>query len=258
MNQYIHLLTNSGVGLPTDLWVPVTKRIPPLVADQFAIGAAYNHQNTYEISLEGYYKKMKNVLEYSEGASYLNAQSNWEDKVETGNGTSYGLELFVQKKIGATTGMLGYTWSKTFRQFDNLNYGKEFPYKYDRRHDFKVAVVHKVSDRFEVSASWIFGTGQAITLPVEVYRDSNGEEVEVYDGRNGFRMNSFHHLDLSMKLTKKKKWGERAWVFSVYNAYNRQNPFFIYRGYNYQQDKPEFRQVSLFPILPSISYQFKF
>ncbi|MEO8404852.1 MAG: TonB-dependent receptor [Chitinophagaceae bacterium] len=257
MNQYIHLLTNSGIGLPTDLWVPVTKRIPPQLAHQFAMGLAYDHKSKYEISLEGYYKSMKNVIEYAEGASYLNATSNWEDKVEIGKGKSYGMELFLQKKHGRVTGMIGYTLSWTNRQFDNLNNGKTFPYKYDRRHDLKAAMVYKISNRVEFSADWVYGTGQATTLPTEVYLDNDHREVEVYDGRNDFRMPSYHHLDVGVKFLKKKKWGERAWVISVYNVYNRKNPFFIYKDYDYT-GKPAFRQVSLFPIIPSISYQFKF
>ncbi len=258
MNQYVHLLTNSGIGLPTDLWVPVTTKIPPQIAHQFATGVAYNYKNGYEISVEGYYKSMKNVIEYAEGASYLNATSNWEDKVEIGKGWSYGAEFFVQKKKGKTTGMLGYTLSWTNRKFDNLNNGKLFPYKYDRRHDLKAAIVHKVSDRFEVSADWVYGTGQAITLPTEVYLGNDQQEVEVFDGRNGFRMKSYHRFDFSAKFTKKKKWGERAWVIGVYNAYSRQNPFFIFRDYDYLNGKPVFKQVSLFPVIPSVSYQFKF
>jgi outer membrane receptor for ferrienterochelin and colicin len=258
MNQYIHLLSNSGIGLPTDLWVPVTKKVPPQIAHQVALGLSYLHRNKYEMSIEGYYKTMENVIEYSEGASFINATSNWEDKIEIGKGWSYGVELFLQKKLGNTTGMLGYTLSWTNRQFDNLNNGKTFPYKYDRRHDLKAAIVHKVSKGFELSADWVFGTGQAITLPTEVYRGNNGEEVEVYEGRNGFRMHNYHRLDLGMKFIKKKKWGERAWVISVYNVYNRQNPFFIYRSYSSSTNTPEFRQVSLFPIIPSVSYQFKF
>jgi hypothetical protein len=237
----------------------VTKRVPPQIAHQVALGIAYDHKRKYEVSLEGYYKTMKNVIEYAEGASWLNATSNWEDKVEIGKGWSYGLEFFVQKKAGKTTGMIGYTLSWTNRKFDNLNNGQTFPYKYDRRHDFKVALVHKITDKIEFSASWIFGTGQALTLPTEVYLDGNGREVEAYDGRNGFRMPSYHHLDANIKFwKKKKKWGERAWVISVYNVYNRQNPFFIYRDYDYSGNKPTFRQVSLFPVVPAISYQFKF
>ncbi len=168
------------------------------------------------------------------------------------------MDFFFQMKTGRTTGMMGYTLSWTNRQFAHLNYGKVFPYKYDRRHDFKIAVVHKVSKSFELSADWIYGTGQAITLPTEVYLDNNQNEVEVYDGRNNFRMPSFHHLDVSVKFTKQKKRGERSWVISTYNVYNRQNPFFIYRDYDYNTQKPVFKQISLFPVIPSISYQFRF
>lgn len=257
MNQYIHLLTNSGVGLPTDLWVPVTANVPQQVANQWAVGLAWL-KDKYEISLEGYYKHMKNVIDYKEGASYMNANTNWEDKVEVGNGWSYGTELFVQRKVGRLTGMFGYTWSFSNRKFSNLNNGKTFPYKYDRRHDLKIAAVYKVDDRFEVSADWVYGTGQAVTLPTEIYLDADGNETEVYEGRNGFRMRAFHHLDVSAKFSKKKKRGERAWVISAYNVYNRQNPFFIYRTTDWTTNKPVFKQVSLFPIVPSISYQFKF
>ncbi len=259
MNQYIHLLTNSGIGLPTDLWVPVTTKVPPQRSQQIATGFAYNYKNTYEVSIEGYYKKMDNVLEYSEGASYIDPTGNWEDKVETGKGWSYGAEFFVQRKKGKTTGLLGYTLSWTNRQFTNLNFGNTYPYRYDRRHDLKAAIVHKISKRVELSADWVFGTGQAITLPVEKYVDENGQEIQVYQTRNGFRMAPFHRMDIAATFTKVKKRYTRSWVISVYNVYNRQNPFYIYLGakelapYN-----PVFKQVSLFPILPSISYQFKF
>jgi outer membrane receptor for ferrienterochelin and colicin len=258
MNQYIHLLTNSGLGLPTDLWVPVTEKVPQQVADQVALGWAYNYKNGYEVSVEGYYKKMNNIIEYAEGASYINATSNWEDKIEVGKGWSYGGELFVQKKKGRTTGMMGYTLSWTNRQFENLNFGKTFPYKYDRRHDFKVAVVHKLSKKFEISGEWIYGTGQAVSLPVATYLDNNNQQVEVYQGRNGFRMAPYHRLDIGMKFWKQKKKYERAWVIGIYNVYNRQNPFFIYRTENSSGTQPVFNQVALFPIVPSISYQFKF
>jgi outer membrane receptor for ferrienterochelin and colicin len=258
MNQFIHLLTNSNVGLPTDLWVPVTQNVPPQLSDQVALGWAWNTPDDYEVTVEGYYKKMKNIIEYAEGASYLNATSNWEDKVETGDGESYGAEFFVQKKKGRTTGMAGYTLSWTNRQFANLNFGQSFPYKYDRRHDFKIAAVHKVSSRFEISGEWVYGTGQAISLPTSVFLDGGGNTIEVYKGRNGFRMPSYHRLDLGMKFIKKKKKYERAWVIGIYNVYNRQNPFFIYRDFDSQANKPVFRQVSLFPIIPSLSWQIKF
>lgn len=258
MNQYIHLLTNSGIGLPTDLWVPVTKNVPPQVAHQFATGFSYLHKEKYEVSIEAYYKSMENVIEYAEGASFINSAGNWQDKVVIGKGWSYGLEFFLQKKLGKTTGMLGYTWSKTNRKFDELNDGKTFPYKYDRRHDLKMAIVHRINKAVEISADFVFGTGQAITLPTEIYLGNNGRDIEVYEGRNSFRMRNYHRMDFAVKFFKEKKWGERAWVISVYNVYNRQNPFFIYRDFSINTSKPSFNQVSLFPIIPSLSYQFKF
>lgn len=258
MSQYIHLLTNSGVGLPTDLWVPVTKKVPPQVAHQGALGLAYNFKKNYEVSLEGYYKTMDKVMEYAEGASYINATGDWQDKIVIGKGWSYGAEFFVQRKRGNTTGMLGYTLSWTKRQFPDLNEGRTFPYKYDRRHDLKAAVVHKLGQKAEFSATWVYGSGQATTLPTEVYLNADNQEVEVFEGRNNFRLRAFHHLDLGMTFRKQKRWGERSWVIGAYNVYNRRNPFFIYKGYSDDGRTPQFRQVSLFPFIPSVSYQFKF
>ncbi|TDH21279.1 TonB-dependent receptor [Segetibacter sp. 3557_3] len=259
MNQYIHLLTNSGIGLPTDLWVPVTDKVPPLQSQQWATGLAYNYENKYEVSVEGYYKKMNNIIEYAEGASYLDVSGKWDEKVVAGQGWSYGGEFFVQRKKGKTTGLLGYTLSWTNRQFAAINFGNRFPYRYDRRHDLKTAIVHQVSKRFEVSAEWVYGTGQAITLPVEKYIDVNGREIQVYKQRNGFRLAPNHRLDVAATFTKVKKRYTRSWVLSVYNVYNRKNPFYIYLDSESAPPyKPVFKQISLFPVLPSITYQFKF
>lgn len=277
MTQFIHLLTNSGIGLPTDLWVPATDRIPPQNAAQVALGVAKGFKNRYEVSLEGYYKNMNNLIEYKEGASFISIGSDWQNKVAVGNGRSYGSELLIQKKEGRTTGWIGYTLSWSNRQFDHLNLGKRFPYKYDRRHDIGLAVVHHWKERVDFSFSWVFGTGNAITLPQATYA---GEETSqyyhspdnsffpsslyYYGERNSFRMKAYHRLDLSVAFKKKKKWGERTWTVGVYNAYSRKNPFYIYLSeqeeyrngvYRY---KSQFKQVSLFPFIPSISYNFKF
>lgn len=255
MNQFIHLLTNSSVGLPTDLWVPATDVVPPMKSHQAAAGFAYTHRKGYEFTVEGYYKTMDNVIEYKEGASFLNTTTSWEDKIESGKGYSYGAEFFIQKKQDRFTGMLGYTVSWTNRQFENLNNGEMFPYRYDRRHDFKVAGVYKITERIEFSAEWLYGTGNAITLPIAVYEGPDGP-VTVYGERNGFRMPAYHRGDVSIKFSKQMKRHERAWVIGVYNVYNRKNPFFIYKDTFAYQTK--FKQISLFPIIPSISYQFKF
>lgn len=262
MTQFIHLLTNSGIGLPTDLWVPATSSVPPQYCRQVAVGWAWNYKNDYEVSVEAYYKSMKNVIEYSEGASFLNTFDNWEQMVESGKGKSYGAEFFVQKKKGKTNGLIGYTLSRTDRQFDNLNGGKAFPYKYDRRHDIKLAIIHQFNKRFQLSADWVFGTGVATTLPVAVYTDASGREIEVYTNRNSFRMPAYHRMDIGLKWTKQKKQYERAWLVNIYNVYNRLNAFYIYRDTEYdpatQTQRNVFTKITLFPVIPSISYQFKF
>ncbi|HYV90691.1 MAG TPA: TonB-dependent receptor [Chitinophagales bacterium] len=270
MTQYIHLLTNSTVGLPTDLWVPSTDIIHPEESWQGAIGVAHTLHEKFEVSAEGYYKIMNNLIEYKEGASYLNSNvDEWDTKVEVGDGTSYGGELFIQKKTGRLTGLLGYTLAWNWRKFDNLNFGEKFPFRYDHRHDFEIAAVYKLKPNIELSGEWVYETGNAITLPIAAYEgsslfydayQSNGS-VQYYSSRNGFRMKAYHRIDISISFIKQKKWGERTWNISVYNAYSRKNPYFIYLTsvYNYQTQtsSPVFKQVSLFPILPSISYSFK-
>ncbi len=256
MNQFIHLLTNSGIGLPTDLWVPVTAKIPVQRSHQGAMGLAYTYNSAIEVSVEGYYKTMENVIEYKEGANFLNNADNWESKVAVGNGHSYGAELFLQKKKGRFTGLAGYTWSRTVRQFPELNNGKQFPYRYDRRHDIKLAGVYKIAKDIECSAEWVYGTGNALTVPLSYYKDATGNIVQVYGSRNGYRMPAYHRADVSVKFIKETKRWERAWVISVYNVYNRRNPYFIYPDFG--SKGVVFKQVSLFPMIPTISYQFKF
>ncbi|WKN44049.1 TonB-dependent receptor [Tunicatimonas pelagia] len=263
MAQFIHLLTNSGIGLPTDLWVPATDRVRPQTAQQWALGGAYNWRSGYEISLEGYYKDMRNLIEYREGADFINVNQDWQDKVAVGDGRSYGAELLIQKKKGRTTGWLGYTLSWTDRQFDDLNFGERFPYKYDRRHDLGIAVVHEWRKNIDVSATWVYGSGNAITMPTAIYSGRGdsffGNNIYDYGERNSYRMRAFHRLDASITFRKKTRWGERAWVLGVYNAYSRRNPFYLYLDESSNPSREsQFRQVSLFPIIPSISYRFNF
>lgn len=262
MTQFIHLLTNSGVGLPTDLWVPTTPRIKPQKSDQWAAGIAYKPEDNYELTWEGYYKTMDGVLEYKEGASYLNTSDDWQTKVEIGKGESYGSEIFLHKKAGAWKGWLGYTLSWTYREFDNINNGKKFPYRYDRRHDVELTVSHSPDKRVEFSGTWVYGTGNAITLPTAVYRSMNDiTENLYYEGRNSYRLKPYHRMDLSVSFKKTKKWGERAWIISVYNVYSRRNAFYVDYGHDYtERNGPgnKLLQYSLFPIIPSITYNFKF
>jgi len=265
MAQYIHLLTNAGVGLPTDLWVPATSKIKPMRSSQVAAGMAWSPGKMYEVTLEGYYKKMYGVIEYKDGASYLGTQ-DWQDKVEIGNGESYGGEFLLQKRLGNWTGWVGYTLSWTNRQFDNLNFGKKFPYRYDRRHDIEIVMNRPLTKKIDFATTWVYGTGNAITLPVAVYGGNYyynsvfGSVIynnQLYEGRNGFRLRAYHRLDLSVSFKKKTRWGERSWVISIYNAYNRRNPYYVGFKAN-DQGYRRLYQYSLFPIIPSVTYNFKF
>lgn len=263
MNQYIHLLTNGGLGLPTDLWVPATDRIRPQSSWQTALGLAKTFKG-YEASAELYYKEMDHLIEYQEGASYFNLGSDWQDKVTTGTGTSYGAEFLIQKKTGKFSGWLGYTLSWTYRQFQGLNFGERFPYKYDRRHDISVVGIYQVNKRFSISSTWVYGTGNSVTVPVSTYApyDQNNsfyyyDEIEYTGGRNAFRMKPYHRMDLGLTWKNEKKWGESSWSLGAYNLYNRKNPFFIDEGYDNKGNK-RFYQYSLFPIIPYVRYSFSF
>jgi hypothetical protein len=274
--QYLHLLTNGTIGLPTDLWVPVTDSVPPIQADQVALGFAYTFRDKYEFSIEGYYKKMHNLIEYKDGASFFGSSSDWQGMIEIGDGHAYGAEFFLQKKVGRTSGWVGYTLAWTNRQFDNLNFGDVYPYKYDRRHDISIAIVHEFEKTLgkkkwkpDLGFTWVYGTGNAISLPTSSYRavdsglDNVSEkgffinEIDNYESRNDFREPSYHRMDLSLTLSTTAGRWEKAWNISVYNAYNRKNPFYLFFDYN-DQNQRVLKQISLFPIIPSLSYTIKF
>lgn len=281
MNQYIHMLSNNTVSLPTDLWVPATSRIKPMKSHQYALGAFYTLKNIADLSVEGYYKTMENLLEYKDGASFMGVSSNWEDKVSMGRGVAYGVELLAQRSFGNTTGWVGYTWSKSDRIFDRpgniINDGKSFPAKYDRRHDISITASHRFSEKIDVSATWVYSTGNAATFAFHEYTAANtpNNKWNYYypythsyvEARNNFRYNDYHRLDLGVNFHKITKRGnQRTWNISIYNAYNQLNPFFIYVNSNSTYnpvtgettEKNTLRQASLFPIIPSVSYTIKF
>ncbi|MCF2446964.1 TonB-dependent receptor [Dyadobacter sp. CY345] len=281
MNQYVHLLSNTGLGLPTDLWVPTTDRVAPQQSSQVAVGFAKDLEKPgLALTLEGYYKKMNNIISYKEGSSFISLDGananelNWEDNVTAGKAWSYGTEFMIQKKTGKLSGWVGYTLSWTKWRFPELNFGKTFYPRYDRRHDISVVGIYELSKRITLSATWVYGTGNALTLPVSrftTYRNwyfldgqssGNSNTTTEYGEKNSFRAEAYHRMDIAIQFHKKKKRHERTWEFGLYNAYNRRNPFF----YNIDRKagtKPnEFVNVltrySLFPVLPSFSYNFKF
>lgn len=283
MVQYINLLTNTTIGLPTDLWLPVTDRVKPQKSDQYAVGTAFNLPKDFSLNIETYYKTMQNIIEYKEGASFFNQKTGWEDKVASGNGWSYGTEVLIEKNAGKTTGWIGYTLSWTTRQIDEVNFGKSFPYRYDRRHDISIAVTQLINKRVDLGFTWVYGTGRAVTLAQQkypsllqfynsypsystdgyiYYMPYENSIIEHYESRNGFREPAYHRLDFSANFHKKVKWGERTFSFGIYNVYNRQNPFFLYYGHKYSisssSDNIYLLQRSFYTIMPSIRWSLKF
>jgi len=274
MQQYIHLLaTSSGLSLPTDLWVPSTSKIKPQQSWQVAGGVVQILSDSkYEFSVEGYYKEMKNLIEYEEGADYFDATfGNWEDRVESGRGVAYGGEVFFQKKSGQTTGWIGYTLSWSRRIFDNINRGEWFPYRYDRRHDMALVISHRYTPQIDFSASWVFGTGQSITVPVgELLSEQTSFQTafpwerafplsiyNVQSSRNGFRMPSYHRLDLGVRFHRSGSRFDRVLSVGTYNTYSRRNALSIYRSRN-DYGETVFKKLSILPIVPAISYQLSF
>jgi hypothetical protein len=261
--QYIHLVSNAGTTLPTDLWVPSTFRVQPQKSWQYAAGLFKNFaDNQFETSVEAYYKTMQNQIEYREG--YTPNFGDTEEDFVFGKGWSYGTELFVNKTRGRVTGWVGYTLSWTWRQFPQLNEGVKFPAKYDRRHDLSVVLSYEKSRKWKFGAVFVYATGNATSLPQRFYI-VNGVLTQEYSRINQYRLASYHRLDLSATLTPKPKPGKRLqgyWVFSIYNTYSRANPYFLYFA---QEGSPyagtlnvQAKQVSLFPILPSITWNFRF
>lgn len=291
MNQYVHLLSNTGVGLPTDLWVPSTDRINPQQSRQVAVGLAQDFARPgLTLTLEGYYKTMNNIINYKEGASFLllddpatGARVRWEDNVTAGRGWSYGAELLLQKKTGRFSGWIGYTLSWTKWQFADLNGGRWYYPRYDRRHDFSLVGICELSKRVTMSGTWVYGTGNALTVPLGQYNtyqpgggfpyDATGNlfrelfqpnrSVEDYGTqKNSFRAEAYHRFDIGIQLHKQKKHHERTWEFSLYNAYNRRNPFFYQlesiKGKTNQPSRTALVRYSVFPLVPACSYSFTF
>lgn len=272
MAQFLHLLTNPGLGLPTDLWVPATDKIAPQESSQYSLGFAYSLPELgLEATIEGYYKELDNLIEYQEGANFLRLNEDWQDKVVSGRGESYGMEFFIRRNWDKMEGWLGYTLAWSNRTFEEINFGKSFPYRYDRRHDVNLVLTRHLRDNIQASANWVYGTGIALTLPFAEYFGTTslvGQEDVAYldlldfDSRNAFRQRASHRLDISISFVKEKKWGKRTWLVTIYNAYNRRNPLFIetrpVQDFADNRLVRLFRERTLFPIVPSVSYLFEF
>ncbi|WP_440135098.1 carboxypeptidase-like regulatory domain-containing protein [Chitinophaga sancti] len=270
MNQYLHVLSESNASLPMDLWVPSTKKVGPMFSRQFTFGVnKILKDQRYSLSVEAYYKSMRNVIEYKDNSKIFNSASkNWDDHVETGTGTSYGGEVMLEKRKGKLRGWIGYTLSWAYRRFPNVNGGERYPYNYDGRHDIKVMLMQQVGKRWELAANWHFNSGLPLTLPVASYEGVNNPSP--YDGggsfpvldqlsnRNQYRSSVVHRLDLSATNTKEKSWGSRSWTISLFNAYNHANPFLYSIVTDKQNQKRYLQEISILPILPSVTFSIKF
>jgi len=259
--QYVHLVTNSTSTLPTDLWVPSTEIVKPQWGMQYSLGYFHNFfDNMLETSIEVYYKDLYNQLDYSENYTQT-PDTDVEDEFIAGRGRAYGVEFFIRKKKGKFTGWIGYTLARSERIFDDIK-GRVYPSGFDRTHDLSVVASYDITDRWSVSATFVLGSGAPYTPIKSVYLVNFTPTLE-YGLRNSARLPLYHRLDLSVKytLTKPDKPFESSLVLSVYNVYNRQNVFFTYTAPETDATSGQIElrsyQVSLFPIIPSITWNFK-
>ncbi len=272
MSQYIHLLKTANVALPTDMWLPVSDNIKPMRARQASLGLELSIKKGFMFSVEGYFKKMNNILDLKSESSFFDYSLNWEDLLVSGDGISGGIEFFLHKKTGKLSGWFGYTYSKTMNQFDELNNGKPFPANTDRRHDVSLFLSYRFSKKVDGGLTWVFGTGAPITLPSDKYyspqlptvsyTESIGHNMLISD-RNSYRMPNYHKLDIGFNFRKDKKWGTRIWSTGIVNVYGRQNPFFLYFDDNYNPATGEtnwsLKQFSLLPVpVPYVRFTVKF
>ena len=263
--QYIHLASLASVTMPTDLWVPCSDVVKPQFAVQYTLGYYRNMLgNLIELSTELYYKKLSHQLEYKPNTTIGdNIGDNPDNNFTFGNGQSYGIELFVKKAHGRTTGWLGYTLSKTTRQFELINNGETFPAKYDRRHDLSLTITHELNKRWTASAIFVFANGSRFTLVEGWYLMDNANFITEYGSYNAYQMKAYHRMDVSLTYTlRERKYYSSTLNFAIYNVYNRHNPYFIYFDIDGDvvsgQASTVARQVTVFPIIPSVAWNFKF
>ena len=294
MAQGVHLLSSSNIVMPSDIWVPVTEKIPLMRSNQYAGGVNYEIMKGLEVSVEGYYKTMDNVLEYNNGASWLNCTGDWQSLVSLGKGRSYGVELMAQRSVGNTTGWVSYTWAKSLRTFDRpgqeLNGGREFLAGNDKRHNFNIVVVQRLGQHWKLSASWTYQSGrrgilantsmyggvlqewdpsfrpESSTLKEQEYmqnRDDAAHWAEMpglfttYRERNNYKLPDVHHLDVGITYSVNHRgFGASEVNLSFYNLYNQQNINSVYIGTN--NKKYVLKGICMFPFMPSLTYTLKF
>lgn len=277
MSQFVQQVSDNYISLPTDYWLPITRNFSPLTSDQFSAGIYVSPDKKYTFSVEGYYKKMDHLLEYRDDYKDLQVTS-WEDRLTSGSGRAYGADFQAEADFGKLHGFIGYGLMWSDRLFADLNRGKRFPSKYDNRHKITLSATWKCSERVELNAGWVFMTGNRVTLSLENYPYPDGyptnivpsyphkdeEMPDYYAGKNNVRLPAYHRLDVGINIYRPLRRGRTGiWNVSLYNAYSRMNPIMIEKN-NQKQSMdgtplaPRFRQFALFPVIPSVSYTYKF
>ncbi len=276
MKQYLHLLSGTSNGMKVAFWLPATLNVPPSQSYQYTFGFATTLHKQFELSIEGFYKEMTDLINIKEGIPFNSINTDWENKVETqGLGTVYGTEFLLQKRIGKHTGWLAYTWSKNMRQFHSINLGRAYPYRYDRRHDISIVYNLKINKKIDFSVTWVYGTGEAMTFPNakfdapfmsldQINFASDHRSIYQSSGKNSVRGKAYHRLDIGMNFRKQKKKGIRTWNVSIFNVYNHANPYYYTSGTATSITNGNIKTnvrisgKSVFPIMPSVSYSYKF
>jgi hypothetical protein len=264
MTQYLHMVTNPYMGINSDAWVPSTGELNPEESDMINLGYSYRDNKKLNIYADVYYKQLKRVTNYAEGKNLFLNTTDWGQNVQLGNGWCYGLETKAERVTDKWYLHLSYTLSWNWRKFAGLNNGDKFPFKYDRRHDLSVVGTYQLNKKWKLSGVFVYGSGNAVSLPERFYV-IGGVLTQEYSKINQYRLAPYHRMDLSATLTPRTRPNQRwqqSWVFSIYNVYSRLNPYFVYFSQNgspYDGSLTiEAQQVSLFPIIPAITWNFKF
>ncbi|MCH2233694.1 MAG: TonB-dependent receptor [Crocinitomicaceae bacterium] len=271
--QYLHLLSNSAASAPTDVWMPSSNNIRPGIADQGSLGYFRNFkENMYEFSTEVYYKHMQNVVDYRDGAE-VNLNPTVEGDLLYGIGRAYGVEFLLRKRKGKFSGWLSYTLARTETQIDGINNGEWYAARQDRTHDISIVGIYNLNERLTISGTWVYYTGNAVTFPTAKY-EIDGQIVNYFSERNGYRFPDYHRADIGVTLYNKKmktiidadtgeekevpKKFESSWNFSVYNLYGRENAYSINFNTDPETGVTTATQIALFKFIPSIAFNFKF
>jgi len=262
MSQYLHLLSSSSIGLPSDIWITSTDRVKPGKAWHYSIEANHKFDRSISIQLGAFFKSMDQLVEFEDltGQEFINA-SNWENKVVTGSGKAYGLEVHLKKQLGNLSGWVAYSYARSLRQFEKLNKGRQYPYKYDRKNDLKMVLNYSLSKKWAVNLNWVYGSGLAYSLPTGAYDlllpdGTYLGPIYYTDEKNAYRLPVYHRLDATIGYTKKLAWGTHSLSLGVYNLYNRENPLYYSFNSRASAEEPYF-QTLLLPVMPSFKYGIK-